>query len=264
MGRALLRRIADFSPSWIEAAKSATGFLDPGAFELRDLTSPITDQCVSQSSRLKPGRKTLRRTSHSSGECRTERARRQEANRQGDFADAPCSAAQLTLAKAILQCSRYSMGPVPTILRNLRQVLTVRHRRAALGRKPSSHALRPRASLKVRAPLLDRRGLFDGVFIAPTGMCGRQHIDHGRLRLFQFRDGETRGAIGKLAWLFFGRHRRRLLRPSPNVACTQTITRNPRSSRSALLAREPAVFDDRGHYHALCRSAATSLVVDTP
>lgn len=26
--------------------------------------------------------------------------------------------------------------------------------------------------------------LFDGVFVAPTGMCGRQRIDHGRLRLF--------------------------------------------------------------------------------
>src|ERR1700733_6631640 len=47
--------------------------------------------------------------------------------------------------------------------------------------------------------------LFDSVFVAPTGMCRRQHVEHGDLRLLQFWHGETR-TTGRLAALYVGQH----------------------------------------------------------
>src|ERR1017187_6246445 len=82
---------------------------------------------------------------------------------------------------------------------------------------------------------------FDGVFIAPTGMCRRQHVEHSHLRLVEFWHGETR-TTGRLAWLFFGRHRRWLLPPPTNLACKQIPARDPRNSKPILLGRKNRRF----------------------
>lgn len=56
----------------------------------------------------KPSQEVLRRTSYGLRECCTERARRPESNRQGDFADTPLSFTELILSQG--------HSPIPQIL----------------------------------------------------------------------------------------------------------------------------------------------------
>src|SRR5271156_2398437 len=89
--------------------------------------------------------------------------------------------------------------------------------RKTLKERAESHhdgSIKPQSRLRA----IPGNELFHGVFVAPTGMWRRQRIEHRRLRLVQFWYGETRRTTGGLAWLFFGRHRRRLLPPPTNPA----------------------------------------------
>jgi hypothetical protein len=55
-------------------------------------------------------------------------------------------------------------------------------------------------------------------------MNGSERIEHGRLRLFQFRDGERLGANARFSMLLRN-HRKRLLPAAPTVFSSGAISR---------------------------------------
>jgi hypothetical protein len=55
-------------------------------------------------------------------------------------------------------------------------------------------------------------------------MYGSERIEHGRLRLFQFREGERLGANARFSMLLRN-HRERLLPTAPTVFSSRAISR---------------------------------------